>query len=116
MKNEKILLYIIIPGLIILLFGGILAERYLQFRDFADPSLSEGYEDAKLTGTMNINTATAEQLESLPGIGPVIAQRIIDYREENGPYESLYDLYAVKGIGPGIINKIIDLIRMEVPQ
>ena len=116
MKNEKILLYILIPGLIVILFFSILAECYLQYHDFADPALGEGYESARLTGTININTASAEELDELPGVGPVIAQRIIEYREQNGPYESLYDLYAVKGIGPSIIKNIIDLIRMEDPK
>jgi len=48
---------------------------------------------------VNINTATLDQLETLPGIGEVLAQRIIDYREEHGPYQSVEDLLNVSGIG-----------------
>ncbi len=48
---------------------------------------------------LDLNTATAEELDSLPGIGPVIAERIIAYREENGPYLSTEELLAVQGIG-----------------
>ncbi|HJP65444.1 MAG TPA: ComEA family DNA-binding protein [Actinomycetota bacterium] len=48
---------------------------------------------------VNINTATLDQLETLPGIGEVLAQRIIDYREEHGPYGSVEDLLNVSGIG-----------------
>jgi competence protein ComEA len=48
---------------------------------------------------ININTGTIDQLETLPGIGEVLAQRIIDYREENGPFGSVEDLLDVSGIG-----------------
>jgi competence protein ComEA len=51
------------------------------------------------TDMVNINTATLDQLETLPGIGEVLAQRIVDYREENGPFGSVGDLLEVSGIG-----------------
>ncbi|HXT22229.1 MAG TPA: helix-hairpin-helix domain-containing protein [Thermoanaerobaculia bacterium] len=50
-------------------------------------------------GTVNVNTATAEQLQLLPRIGPSVAQRILDYRKENGKFGSLDDLMLVRGIG-----------------
>jgi competence protein ComEA len=48
---------------------------------------------------VNLNTATMDQLESLPGIGPALAQRILDYRQEHGPFRSVEDLTNVSGIG-----------------
>jgi competence protein ComEA len=50
-------------------------------------------------GLVNVNTATLEQLESLPGIGPALGQRIVDYREEHGPFHTVDDLLNVSGIG-----------------
>ena len=47
-----------------------------------------------------VNSAAAPQLERLPGIGPVLAQRIVEYRELNGPFQSIEDLLEVEGIGP----------------
>jgi len=50
-------------------------------------------------GLININTATARGLEALPGVGEVTAQRIIEHREANGPFESVEDIQDVSGIG-----------------
>jgi competence protein ComEA len=50
-------------------------------------------------GVVNLNTATVDQLDSLPGIGPTLAQRIIDYREAHGPFRTVEDLLNVSGIG-----------------
>lgn len=61
---------------------------------------------------ININTATLEELDRLPNIGPVIAQRIIDYRTEYGDFQSVYDLLDVKGIGEKTLEKILDLITI----
>ncbi len=55
---------------------------------------------------VNINTATKEELEALPGIGPVKAQAIIDYRKANGPFKSIDDLKKVNGIGDATLDKI----------
>ena len=61
---------------------------------------------------VDINTATAEQLETLPGIGPVLAQRIIDYRTECGPFQTAGDLLNVSGIGTKKLEAILDLITV----
>ena len=62
---------------------------------------------------INLNTATLEELDSLPGIGPVLAQRIIDYRQTYGPFQSMNDLLRVKGIGSALLENIRD--RIEAP-
>ena len=58
---------------------------------------------------VNINTATLDQLETLPGIGPALGQRIIDYREQHGPFHTVNDLLDVSGIGD---QRLADLRSM----
>lgn len=58
----------------------------------------------------SLSSATAEQLDELPGVGPVTAQKIIDYRAEHGPFRSVDDLDAVPGIGPTRIEQLRDLV------
>ncbi len=55
---------------------------------------------------LNINTADAAQLDALPGIGPALAQRIIAYRQEHGPFASVDDLVKVPGIGPATLERL----------
>ena len=55
---------------------------------------------------VNINTATAQELTSLPGIGQVKAEAIVKYREANGPFKSVDDITKVNGIGPKKLEKI----------
>ena len=61
---------------------------------------------------LNINTATAEELEALPGVGPVLAARIIAYREENGGFRSPEELTKVDGMGSKTLEEIWDLITV----
>lgn len=59
---------------------------------------------------VNINTASQEELESLPGIGPALATQIIAYRDANGAFKKIEDLIDVPGIGPKTFEKVKDLI------
>ena len=80
-----------------------------------EPSAPEETETApeSMASRVNLNTADAAALESLPGIGPALAQRIIDYRLANGPFQTTAEIQDVRGIGAGIYAKIKDSITVE---
>jgi len=59
---------------------------------------------------VSVNTATAAELERLPGIGPVLAQNIVEHRQAHGPFSRAEDLLNVSGIGPSILEAIRDLV------
>ena len=65
---------------------------------------------------VNINTAGVSELDGLPGIGPVLAQRIIDWRTANGPFTSPEDLLQVSGIGQTTLDGLRDRITTEETQ
>ena len=71
---------------------------------------------AVAAAAVNINTATVEELKTLPGIGPAKAQAIADYRKENGSFKSVEDLKKVKGIGEGIFSKLKDEASVAPPE
>jgi competence protein ComEA len=60
-------------------------------------------------GPVHLNTATLEDLDALPGVGPVTAQKILDYRQEHGAFSSVDELDAVPGIGPARLEELRDL-------
>ncbi|MBN2112515.1 MAG: ComEA family DNA-binding protein [Acidimicrobiia bacterium] len=61
-------------------------------------------------GRVHINLASVEELESLPGVGPVLAQRIVAYRTEHGPFQTIEDLLDVPGIGEGKLAALRDAV------
>lgn len=95
-------------------FTGRNADR--QTIQFEVPTLSTPYTEPETTAPpavifpIDLNTATREELMALPGIGEVFAQRILTYREKNGPFTSLDELGNVPGIGPARLEELKDYL------
>ena len=87
------------------------AARLLAAHPAAEPLSAEGAAgDAGLGPKQSLSSATADQLDELPGGGPITAQKIVDYRTEHGPFASVDDLDAVPGIGPTRIEQLRELV------
>jgi len=75
-----------------------------------EPVHEIAYIEVEQAGKLDINAASAKQLEELPGIGAELAQRIVAYREENGAFAAVEELMNVDGIGEGKFEQMRDLI------
>ena len=84
---------------LLLIFGLMSVSAFQPMSYAANASLAQ-------SEVININKASADQLESIKGIGPALAQRIVDYRDENGKFERPDDLVNVRGIGQAKLRKI----------
>ena len=73
---------------------------------------NESYDQSVASYKLDINSATKSQLQELPGIGEVIAQRIIDYRDTNGAFQMVEELQNIECIGEKKLNAIIELIKV----
>lgn len=67
------------------------------------------------SAAVNLNTATEQELQTLPGIGAAKARAIVQYRSEKGPFKTVEDIKQVKGIGEGIFGKLKDQITVSAP-
>ena len=76
----------------------------------AVPATAFGAAAEEKLSRVNLNTATVDELTSLPGIGPSYAKRIVEFREKNGPFKKVEDLLNVQGIGEKTLEKIRDRV------
>ena len=75
-------------------------------------ALGSPVEEQRLPNQLDLNAADAEALQTLPGIGPSLAKRIVAEREQNGPFRTAEDLLRVPGIGPKRWQRILPLVRI----
>jgi competence protein ComEA len=75
----------------------------------AGPAGTGGSGATAPAGPVHLNVATLGQLDALPGVGPVTAQKIVDYRQKHGAFSSLEELDAIPGIGPARIEQLRDV-------
>jgi len=96
-------------------FGAVLVLFCLAFAaPVAQATVAEQVRVASTeVAKVNINKATVKELQGLPGIGQVTAERIVAYRAEKGKFKSSEDLLKVKGVGKKSLEKIRDLISIE---
>ena len=91
-------------------------ENINEIQDNTNEYITKENGDTKISNNsnekININTATQTELETLPGIGPSTALKIVDYRKENGKFNTIEDIKKVNGIGENKFAKIKDLIKI----
>jgi competence protein ComEA len=106
------------PGLVTLPEGARVADAVAAAGGLlpdADPVVggaADGSGAAGGVGPVDLNAATAADLDALPGIGPVLAQRIVEHRERNGPFRSVEQLDDVPGIGPATYAELAELVTV----
>lgn len=128
MKNPSlsaVLLFLLVAAVLLLdlqwVYGGGRGSVHVAVETTAaTASLLTGNDDADRSSStapavVNLNTATQEELETLPGIGPKRAEAILAYRAEHGPFSSIASLTDVPGIGETILEGIQDRVTLSDP-
>lgn len=115
-RNDPRFLLAALIAFLLVVYAGV---RYIPPRPPRGPEprtialeLAVAPVEFRAAGPLDLNAATAEELEGLPGIGPVLAARIVAYREEHGPFRSVDDLLEVPGIGPATLERIRPLVTV----
>ena len=90
-----------------------LGTRAPRPRRIAPPPIAARAERRETPHVLDPTTASAQELESLPGVGPAVARRIVERRATHGPYRSLADLDEVKGIGPALLGRLAPYVRFQ---
>ena len=121
MKKPRIHILVIITCIFVSFVAGFFAGRNLNRTPVQISALPTSAQTQPADETspeptepeiININTASVDALQTLPGIGPVLAQRIIDYRTEYGLFQTVGDLTNVSGIGTKRLEAVLDLITV----
>jgi competence ComEA-like helix-hairpin-helix protein len=108
-QEKKVLLFVFSC-----LFAGILVSRYLKMQPRPKPyPLSKEERILLHKEPININTADFNELVSIIGIGPVLAERILEYRRQHGPFRQINDLRQIKGIGEKKLKEIGKYVVLE---
>ena len=119
MKKPKLSLPVVLTFAFTVFLAGLFLGRVLYRGDVIVSTLPPGSRSTPLTqstqpsaapASVNINTADARELSRLPGIGEVLAERIVDYRNTHGPFSAPEELLKVSGIGASTLEAILDSV------
>jgi competence protein ComEA len=96
---------------------GVVLAAMLATAPYAAAAGAQDTSEAKAAATVvNLNTASASQLEALPGIGAKTAQRIVEYRQKNGSFKKVEELMNVKGVGEKTFLKLKPQLTVAAPK
>lgn len=101
--------------LVLLGFIAVALATALLTRATLAPEKSLAQFVTRLSEPLDLNAATLEELIDLPGIGPVLAQRILEYRERRGGFQSVEELLEIRGIGPKRLEQLRGRVRVQPP-